>query len=273
MDKQAKLHKVLSDLGRVVVAYSGGRDSAFLLKTAVDALGKDNVLAVTARSETYPMSEYKNSVRLAKSIGARRITINTRELELDAFRQNPVDRCYYCKKELFTKLCAIRDKYGMRYVADGTNLDDLKDIRHGTRAADELGVKRPLLEARISKKDIARLSKKLKLPTWNKPAMACLASRIPFGTPITKADLARIGKAEDFMRALGFTQTRVRLHGGVARLEVPRKEVALGVRLSKKIVNRLKKLGFIYITLDLEGYRTGSMHAAVLTLRQAQGRS
>lgn len=269
MKKIDVLKKILKDLGSVIVAYSGGRDSNFLLKVAVDTLGKKNVIAVTARSETYPLSEYKQAVAFAKSMGARHVTMRTGELSLEKFRSNPVDRCYYCKKELFAKLSKLCDKYKMAHIIDGTNLDDLKDIRHGSRAAKELGVRRPLLEAGITKRDISDLSKKLKLPTWDKPSFACLASRFPFNNRITKSGLGRIEKAEDFMRELGFSQMRVRLHGPIARIEVLQKDMVLGLKLRDSILKNLKGLGFVYVALDLEGYRTGSMHEAESVLTKA----
>ena len=257
-----KLKKILKGLRRVVIAYSGGLDSTFLLKAAIDALGKDNVLAVTARSETYPLSEYKEAKALAKKFGVKHLTINTRELDIKNFRANPVNRCYYCKKELFKKLNAIKDKYGMEHVVDGTNLDDLKDIRHGSLAAEEESVKRPLLKAGITKDDIRRFSKGLGLSTWNKPSFACLASRFPFNDRITVEGLKRVEEAERCMHEMGFAQVRVRLHGDMARIEVPRRSLSLGLKLKDKITKRLKRIGFIYVTLDLEGYRTGSMHEA-----------
>jgi len=262
MKKIEKLRKILKDLKRVVVAYSGGLDSTFLLKTAIDTLGKNNVLAVTARSETYPLSEYKEARSIAKSFGAKHLTINTRELDIKNFRSNPVNRCYYCKKELFERLNAIKERYKMEHVVDGTNLDDLKDIRHGSRAAEEEGVKRPLLEAEITKDDIRKFSQKLRLPTWNKPSFACLASRFPFNERITMAGLKKIEEAEGRMHRMGFRQVRVRLHGKTARIEVPVHNLGLGLKLKERIVRELKSLGFIYVTLDLEGYRTGSMHEA-----------
>lgn len=262
MGKLEKLRNILKGLKRVVVAYSGGLDSSFLLKTAIDTLGHDNVLAVTGRSETYPDSEYREGADLAGKMGARHLTIRTNELAIKNFKANPVNRCYYCKKELFKKLDGIRDKYKMNYVVDGTNLDDLKDIRHGTKAAEELGVRRPLLEAKITKEEIRRFSKELKLHTWDKPSKACLASRFPFNSPITKDGLDRIDKAEEFMRRLGFKQVRVRLHDRIARIEVPEKDLSLGMKFKGSIISKMKKLGFIYVALDLEGYRTGSMHEA-----------
>lgn len=262
MRKIEKLKKALKGLERVVVAYSGGLDSTFLLKIAVDTLGKSNVIAVTARSETYPDSEYRQAAASARSIGARHIIIRTDELRLGKFRSNPVNRCYYCKKELFGKLRKISDRYDIKYVVDGTNLDDMKDIRHGTRAAKEMNIKRPLLEAGMTKNDISGFSKRLKLSTWNKPSGACLASRFPFNNPITKEWLLRIGKAEEFIHKLGFSQIRVRMHDSIARIEIPEGELDLGLKFKDLIIKKLKSLGFIYVTLDLEGYRTGSMHEA-----------
>ena len=263
MKKIDELKEILIDLRRVVVAYSGGLDSTFLLKAAIDTLGKDNVIAVTARSKTYPLSEYREARATAKRFGAKHLTINTRELDIKNFRANPVNRCYYCKKELFKRLNAIKERYGMEHVVDGTNSDDLKDIRHGSKAAGEEGVKRPLLEAEITKDDIRKFSKNLRLSTWNKPSFACLASRFPFNERITMAGLKKIEDAEGRMRGMGFKQVRVRLHGKTARIEVPEKALSLGLKLKDRIVKDLKDLGFVYVTLDLEGYRTGSMHEEV----------
>lgn len=262
-EKIKKLTNILQDLGRLVVAYSGGVDSTFLLKMAVDTVGRDNVIAVTARSETYPLAEYKQAKDLAKKIGARHITVKTEEFKIKDFKSNPVNRCYYCKRELFKELSHIRDRQKMDIVVDGTTSDDLKDIRHGSKAAKELGVRTPLLEAGFTKKDIRRFSKVLKLPTWDKPSCACLASRIPFNNEITKHDLQKIEKAEQYLQQLGFKQVRVRLHGSIARIEIPEEDLNLGMRFKNLIIERFKSLGFTYIALDLEGYRTGSMHEAV----------
>jgi uncharacterized protein len=260
--KSKKLNEILKGIGSVVVAYSGGLDSTFLLKAAIDALGPENVLAVTARSETYPASEYYEARRIARKLGARHITIRTSELDIKNFKDNPVNRCYYCKKELFKKLDRIKKAHKMGYLLDGTNLDDLNDVRHGRRAAKELGVRSPLLDARITKDDIRRLSKELKLPTWDKPSFACLASRIPFNSRITEARLKRVEESEEYLRGLGFRQVRVRLHGDIARIEVDRDDFNRMLRLSSRIIGKLKKMGFIYVALDLAGYRTGSMHEA-----------
>lgn len=247
-------------MNSVVIAYSGGLDSTFLLKMAIDTLGRDNVLAVTARSETYPYSEYKEAKKIAKAIDAKHLTIETNELAIENFKSNPVNRCYYCKRELFKQLNGIKKRYGLKKVLDGTNLDDLKDIRYGMKAAEELGVKSPLLEAGITKNDIRRFSKKLKLPTWDKPSFACLASRIPFNEKIEKRILSNIDKAEHFIRSLGIGQIRVRAHRNIARLEVSKGEFKKVMKFKDAILKRVKQLGFNYVTLDLGGYRTGSMH-------------
>jgi len=263
MDKLKKLNLILRKLQRVVLAYSGGLDSTFLLKVSIDALGKNNVLAVTAQSETYPLSEYREAIRIAKRMGARHLTIKTEELKIENFKSNPVNRCYYCKRELFKKLDDIRKKRGMNHVVDGTNFDDLKDIRYGRKAAAELGVRSPLLEAKIGKKDIRKFSKKMSLPTWDKQPLACLASRFPFHSDIAEKDLRRVDAAETYLRKLGFKQVRVRIHGSIARLELAQKDLSKAVKLREAITRGLKKLGFVYVSLDLAGYRTGSMHEAV----------
>ncbi|MDP2913100.1 MAG: ATP-dependent sacrificial sulfur transferase LarE [Candidatus Omnitrophota bacterium] len=261
--KVKKLNELLQQLKRVVVAYSGGLDSTFLLKMAVDTLDKDNVLAVTARSETYPLAEYKEAKKYARLMGVEHLTIHTSELAIKNFASNPVNRCYYCKKELFKKLDSIKRRHRMSHVVDGTNLDDLKDIRHGRLAAGELGVRSPLLEAGLTKSDIRKFSRDLGLPTWDKPSFACLASRFPFRSRIDRAGLLRVDRAEAFLHGLGFKQVRVRIHNDTARVEVMKGDFARAVKSSDLIVRELKKLKFVYVTLDLAGYRTGSMHEAV----------
>lgn len=265
MDKLEKLKQILRGLKRVVIAYSGGVDSAFLLKMAVDTLGCENVLAVTARSETYPSRELKEARVLAKKIGARHRIIRTSELGIRGFKDNPANRCYYCKKELFKKLRQIADAEGFRYCLDGTNYDDLKDIRYGRIAAKESGVRSPLLEARITKADIRRFSKTLNLKSWDKPSFACLASRFPYGSRITRAGLSAVDAAEEFLRYLGITQVRVRHYGKLARIEVLPKEMGIlfGRENSKRIARKFQQLGFLYTTADLEGYKTGSMNKAL----------
>jgi uncharacterized protein len=264
-----RLNGILRGLRSVVVAYSGGVDSTFLLRAALDTLGRENVLAVTARSETYPASEYRDAVRFAKDLGARHVAISTKELRIESFQANPVDRCYYCKEELFRKLKALAGRYAMAHVVDGANADDLRDIRYGMRAARELGVRSPLLEAGIGKAMIRKYSKEMGLKTWQKPSFACLASRIPFNEKIIEKDLERIDRAEAYLRSLGFKQVRVRLHRDIARLEFYREDFRklLGPAVMERVVAKLKAFGFRYITVDLEGYRTGSMHEAYLDTR------
>lgn len=271
MSKISKLEKALRNLKSVVVAYSGGLDSTFLLKMAVGTLGKENVIAVTARSETYPVSEYKEARELAKKIGARLVTIHTCELNDKRFKSNPVNRCYYCKSELFKKLSAIAKRYKKNAVLDGTNRDDLKDIRYGRKAAFEYGVRSPLLEAGFTKSDIRKYSKAHGLSTHDKPAFACLASRISFGSQIRPEDLARVDRAEEFLKRLKFRQVRVRLHGDIARIEVEKIDIPRALESANMIVKSLKKIGFKYITLDLAGYRTGSMHEAAKVERSFVG--
>lgn len=262
MNKCVLLRKILKRLDRVIVAYSGGVDSAFLLKAAIDALGEANVLAVTARSSSYPEREYRDAVGNAKILGARHLTINSGELKINRFSDNPVNRCYYCKKELFNKLLRIAKKGGYKYVCDGANYDDRLDMRFGSEAAKELGIRSPLMEAHMTKADIRRWSKRLGLPTWNKPSFACLASRIPYGKPITRGALKKIDSAESLIHSLGIRQVRVRLHDDTARIEVMPREIAklLNKADAGKIVRHLHCLGFRYITIDMEGYRTGSMN-------------
>ena len=265
MNKFAKLQQILQDMRRVVVAYSGGVDSTFLLKVAVDTLGRDNVLAVTATSPTYPVSELKDAKANAKKIGVRHIIIATKELGDPRFAANPVNRCYYCKKELFKRLKAMAKKEDIAFVIDASNIDDLKDYRPGAKAKKELGVRSPLQEACFSKEDIRRYSRKLGLLTWDKPAMACLASRLPYGEKIKTAKLRRIEAAEEFLQRLGFKQVRVRCHGDIARIEVESCKIKLldKDKIRDRITHKLKKLGFTYVTLDLKGYRTGSLNEAI----------
>lgn len=265
MNKLHILKNILKSLKSVLIAYSGGVDSTFLLKVAVDTLGRENVLAVTAKSETYPKREFKEAVRIAKEIGARHKIINTSELAIKNFKNNPVNKCYYCKKELFLKLKKIAGAEGLRYCLDGTNYDDLKDIRYGRLAAKELGVKSPLLEAKITKDDIRKFSRQMGLKTWDKPAFACLASRFPHRSLITKKKLSTVDKAEEFIQKLGIRQVRVRHYGRLASIEVLPRDINILINPAnaKKISARFRKLGFLYTTVDLEGYRTGSMNMVI----------
>ena len=259
-----RLQRILSGLERVLVAFSGGVDSTLLLKVASDVLGP-NVLAVIAGSETYPGKEVEAARRLARKLGVRHRYIHTCELKNPKFTSNSPERCYHCKRELFGRLREIAQKEKIPYVLDGANHDDRLDYRPGGRAGAELGIRSPLREAKLTKDEIRALSKFFGLPTWDKPSMACLASRFPYGTRIEKKGLGQVGQAEDLLRELGFGQLRVRHHGTIARVEVEPKDFPRLIRSGTrtKIVRGLKKLGYLYVAFDLEGYRTGSLNAAL----------
>lgn len=259
--KYDKLRKLIHNMKSVVVAFSGGVDSTFLLKVACNEL-KEKAIAVTAHSETYPQAELEESKRLANLIGIKQIIIETRELENEDFSKNTPDRCYFCKKELFNKLISIARKENCDYVIYGNTVDDKNDFRPGQKAARELNVKAPLVEADLTKSEIRQLSKELELPTWDKSSFACLASRIPYGLEITKEKLTVIERAEEILRRRGFKQFRVRHHDTIARIEIAKENfnILLKPDIRECIVKEFKLLGFTYITLDLEGYRTGSMN-------------
>lgn len=263
--KLEKLRKNIGKLKRVVVGFSGGVDSTLVLKLSIDVLGGENVWAVTGDSESLMPEELTLCRDLAARLGLNDdnfIEIKTAEIENPDYRKNPVDRCFYCKNELFGNLDEIADKVGARFVLDGSNADDLDDWRPGREAAKKLNVVSPLAEAGITKEEIREIARELGLPNWNKPALACLASRIPYGSEITAEKLFQIAEAERYIGSLGFSQFRVRHHGDMARLEFLKSEIGEIFRngLVEKISLKLKSLGFTYVTVDLQGYRSGSMN-------------
>jgi pyridinium-3,5-biscarboxylic acid mononucleotide sulfurtransferase len=258
--KYEHLKEILKEMENVVVAFSGGVDSTFLLKVAVDVLGAENVLAVTADSETYPSSELEEAKKLAQLIGVTHQIIETSELSIPGYAENDRNRCYFCKNGLFSEIVSIMHERGFNNVVYGLIADDMSEHRPGVQAAIEHGVRGPLQEANLIKEEIRELSKQLKLPTWDKPSFACLSSRISYGERITIEKLQKVERSEVYLKELGIRQVRVRTHGEIARIEVEPQEMSIILHHHKEIVETLQRIGYQYVTLDLQGYVSGSMN-------------
>jgi len=257
--KLEQLKNNLRKMESVAIAYSGGVDSTFLVNVAHEVLG-DKAVAITATSSTYPQRELEQAKKFTNNIGMKHIIINSEETEIDNFSKNPNNRCYYCKKELFSKIKQVATQEKLHHVLDGSNIDDTNDYRPGMKALEEFDVVSPLKDVGLTKQEIKELSRTMNLDTWDKSAFACLASRIPYGTEITKSLLDQIEKAESFLHYLGVKQFRVRHHKEIARIEVSKNDFQVILTNSDEIVKKFKELGFKYITLDIEGYRTGSLN-------------
>ena len=257
--KKQALEECLRSLGSVAVAFSYGVDSTFLLKTAHEILGS-NAVAVTVRSNLLPSAEFDGSVEFCKTEGIEQIVTETDELSIEGFAANPPDRCYICKKSIFTGILNAAELRGISNVAEGSNADDVNDYRPGMKAIRELGVLSPLMQAGLTKAEIRALSEEYNLPTSRKPSFACLATRIAGGEEITKEKLAKIEKAEDFLHSLGFRQVRVRVQGGSARIETEKKDILRLASLADEVSAFIKPLGFDFVSLDLGGYKTGNMN-------------
>ncbi len=268
--KITRLHDCIASLGSVAVAFSGGTDSTLLLACCLKELGPGQVLAITADSPTLPRNELAEAQSLASELGARHLVVTTDEMQDERFVSNPPDRCYYCKQELFRHMRQVADQQGYRHLVYGATADDAGDLRPGMRAAREAGSIAPLLQAGLSKPEVRELSRDMGLRTWDKPPMACLSSRFPYGTTLTQDGLTRVERAEDFLRRdLGFRQVRVRDQDAVARIEVEAQDLRRLVQdpLRSQVIEQLRSFGYVYVTLNLEGLRSGSLND-VLTQQQ-----
>ena len=258
--EQARLRAVIEPLGSVVVAFSGGLDSALVLKVATDVLG-DKALGLTAVGPALPQREREDAARIARGIGSRHVFVESHEIDDPSYRKNAPDRCFHCKSELYRITAQKKEELAFSYVVNGTNLDDLSDIRPGLEAAKNAAVRSPLVEAELRKSDVRQVARELGLEIWDKPASACLSSRIPHGTEVTPERLSRIGTLESALKDLGLRQVRVRFHDELARVEVGKDELSKAFDLRDKIVAAGTHAGFRFVTLDLEGYRMGSFNA------------
>jgi uncharacterized protein len=258
-----ELEAAVAPYGSALVAFSGGVDSSLALAVAARALPKERVLAVTSNNETYLPSELEGAKGLARSLGVEHLVVNTRELDNPNYANNPANRCYFCKSTLYSDLGKMAEEKGYACVVDGANKDDEGDYRPGRKAARELGVVSPLAIVGVGKAEVREIARYLGLPTWDKPALACLSSRFPYGQKITPEKLAQVTRAEEFMRRQGYKQVRVRHHGEIARLEVGTDELERAFREREKISAELKAAGFLYVTLDLAGYKPGSLNTAL----------